>query len=161
MDFIYLGKVVNTHGIKGEIRIISDVDFKDLVFKNNFKLYIGDNKEMCTINTYRKHKNYDMVTLNGINNINDVLKYKGKYVYIDKYDIDYDGYFNEDLIGLDVYSKDRFIGKITEILKSKASDILVIHSDKQKFMVPKIEEFIEKVDLNSKKIYINEIKGLF
>lgn len=161
MDFVYLGKIVNTHGIKGEIRIISDVDFKSEVFKKDFKLYIGDKKEEFIILNYRKHKNYDMITFNGINNINDVLKYKGKNVYINKFDINYDGYFDEDLIGLNVYSKDKYIGKITDIVKSKASDILVINNDIKKFMVPKIEQFIEKVDLKNNKIYINEIKGLF
>ena len=75
MDLIYIGKIVNTHGIKGEVRILSDFEYKEEVFKINNKLIV-DNNELI-IKSYRKHKNYDMVTFEGIDDINDVLKYKG------------------------------------------------------------------------------------
>ena len=68
---VYVGKIVSTHGIKGEIRILSDFDYKEKVFKVGNKLII-ENQDY-TIKSYRKHKNYDMVTLNNYNNINDVL----------------------------------------------------------------------------------------
>ena len=75
MKYLYIGKIVNTHGIKGEVRILSDFEYKDLVFKVNNKLYLGDQKEEIIINSYRHHKNYEMITFNNITNINDVLKY--------------------------------------------------------------------------------------
>ena len=90
MNYLYLGKIVNTHGIKGEIRIISNFERKDLVFNPNFKIYIGDDKEEKVINTYRHHKNFEMITLKGINDINDVLKYKGLDVYIKRDDLKLD-----------------------------------------------------------------------
>lgn len=162
MDFIYLGKIVNTHGIKGEVRILSYVDFKEEVFKKGNKLYIGKNKCLEIINTYRVHKNYDMVTFDGKDNINDVLKYKGLDVYVNKSDINYNGFFDEDLIDLDVYSSDKYIGKIESISYGKKYDFINIRSlENKKFIVPKIDEFIEKVDLENKKIFIKEIKGLF
>ena len=67
---IKIGKYVNTHGIKGEIRILSNFSRKDLVFMPNKKIYIKD-KEFI-IDKYRHHKEFDMVTLKGINNINDM-----------------------------------------------------------------------------------------
>lgn len=155
--YIYLGKIVNTHGIKGEIRILSDFDYKDIVFKKDFKIYIGKDKQEETINTYRVHKNYDMVTLNGINDINDVLKYKGQNVYINKEDIK-DLKVDEDYIGLDVYT-DKYIGKITDILKGK-NDILVIENESKRYLVPKVDNFIKNIDFDNNKIYINNIKGL-
>ena len=161
MGKVYVGKIVSTHGIKGEVKILSDFEYKDKVFKKDFKIYIGKNHEEAIINTYRHHKIYDMVTLLGIDNINDVLKYKGMSVYINKSDIKIDGYFNEDIIGLNAYSCDKKIGEVSDILKSKAHDILVINDNDKKYMVPKIDEFILKVDLENKKIFINEIKGLF
>ena len=54
MDFIYVGEIVNTHGIKGEVRIISDFKYKKDVFKKNFKIYVGKGKKELLINTYRK-----------------------------------------------------------------------------------------------------------
>ena len=154
MNYIYLGKIVNTHGIKGEIRIKSDFKHKDLVFKKDFNIYIGDNKEKEVISTYRIHKDYDMVTLEGINNINDVLKYKGLNVYVLKSDLN-DIKTDDDYIGLDVYT-DKYIGKITNIINGK-EDILVIND---KYMVPNVDFFIKNIDFENNKIEINNIKGL-
>ena len=126
----YIGRLVNTHGIKGEVRILSDIDYKDLVFKKGFNLYIGSKKIKETINTYRVHKNFDMVTFDGISNINDVLKYKGEDVYVLRSDIE--GVItDEDFIGLDVYT-DKYIGKVTSILKGY-NDILVIENETKKY----------------------------
>lgn len=159
MEYIYLGKIVNTHGIKGEIRIISDFQYKQLVFTKNFKIYIGNEKTEETINTYRIHKNYDMVTLININDINDVLKYKGKNVYINKSDLNIDGYFDEDLIGLEVYTT-KSVGNVIEIIKQPHQDLLLIEYNDKQYMIPKVDAFINKIDLNKKIIYINNIEGL-
>jgi len=161
MKLIYIGDIVNTHGIKGELRIISDFKYKKEVFKKGMKLYIGRFHNVEVINTYRKHKNYDMVTLDGLNNINDVIMYKGDSVYINRDDIKIDGYFNEDIIGLSVISNNENKGIVRNILKNKAHDILFIEDNGNNHMVPFVDEFIEKIDLEDKKIYIKEMKGLF
>lgn len=153
----YIGKIVNTHGIKGEVRILSNIDYKERVFVKGFNLYIGSNKTKETISTYRVHKNFDMVTFNNINNINDVLKYKGEDVYVLKSDIE--GIIaDEDYIGLNVYT-DKYIGKVTSILKGY-NDILVIENEDKKYMVPKLDNFIKDIDFENKKIIIENIKGL-
>ena len=154
---VYIGKIVNTHGIKGEVRIVSDFKYKDLVFKPEFSIYVGKKRKKLTIASYRIHKNYDMVTFNGINDINDVLCYKGDSVYINREDIKIDGYVNEDIIGLEVYSKERLIGNVTSIVNNGAHEIIVIDN---KYMVPFIPQFIENIDLENKKVSINEIEGL-
>lgn len=159
MNYIYLGKIVNTHGIKGEIRILSNFKYKKEVFKINNKLYIGNNKEEITINTYRVHKEYDMITINGINNIDEVLKYKGQDIYFDKDSIKIDGILDEDLIGLEVYT-DHYIGKVEEILSSTVQQVLVVKNNNITNMIPYVEEFIKKIDLKNKRIDINEIEGL-
>lgn len=154
---IYIGKIVNTHGIKGEIRILSDIDYKKDIFKIGNTLYIGKNKTPLIIKTYRVHKNFDMVTFNEINDINEVLKYKGENVYINKDEIKIDGYFDEELIGLEVYT-DKLIGTVKDIRKGY-QDLLVIEGKKE-YLIPKIEPFINKIDIEDKKIYINSIEGL-
>ena len=159
MNYVYIGDIVNTHGLKGEVRIISSFKQKDLVFVSNMPVYIGSNKDMETINSYRIHKNYDMITFNGIRHIEDVLKYKGKSLYINRSDLNYDGYLNEDLIGLSVYQKDKLIGKVKEILTTNAHEILVIEG-KKRYMVPNIKEFILNVDIDAKRIDIIDMKGL-
>lgn len=154
---IYIGKIVNTHGIKGEIRIISDIDYKKEVFKIGNTLYIGKNRTPLIIQTYRVHKNFDMITFKEINDINEVLKYKGENVYIKKEEVKIDGYFDEELIGLEVYT-DKLIGMVKEIRKGY-QDLFVIEGNKE-YLVPKIEPFIKKIDIENKKIYINNIEGL-
>ena len=101
MKYIRIGKIVNTHGIKGELRLLSSFKYKDRVFKKDMKLYIGNNKEMVIIDSYRKHKNFDMITLRGYDNINQVLKYKGCFAFINRDDLvlKSDEYLDEDIMG--------------------------------------------------------------
>ena len=148
----YVGKIVNTHGIKGEVKIISNIKHKDLVFKKDN--YLKVNNDLLKINSYRVHKNFDMVTFLDINNINDVLKYKGEKVYFDKKDLDI--LFYEDYIGMEVYT-DHLIGKVIDIISNNAQDILVIKNDSKKYYVPNIDIFVK---IKNNKIYINEIEGL-
>jgi len=157
MNYIYLGKIVNTHGLKGELRIVSDFKYKNDIFKSDNVLYINNDKYI--IKSYRKHKIYDMVMLEDINSIDDALELKGYNVYIKREDYKFNGYLDSDLIGLDVYDNNIYKGKITNIYKTSKNDLLVIEG-KKRHMVPNINEFIKEVDLKNNKIYINYIKGL-
>lgn len=158
MKYVYIGKIVNTHGIKGEIRILSDFLYKEEVFKKGRVFYIGKEKTKETMRTYRPHKQYDMITFEGIDDINEVLKYKGKPIYIDRSDLQIDGYVTEDLLNLVVQS-DHEIGKVTDVLTSKAGRILVVNG-KHKNMIPFVDAFIEEVNLEKQYIKIKEIEGL-
>lgn len=150
MDYIYIGKIVSTHGIKGEVKIISDFFEKDKIFKKGFKLYITPLYHEEVINTYRVHKNYDMVTFNGYNDINEILKYIGMGVYIKRSDLDLkeDEYLLSDLIGYAVYDNNKLLGKVSGI--NFNNNVLLKIDDI--FYIPFIDEFIEKVDVKTKKI---------
>ena len=147
MDYIYIGKIVSTHGIKGEVKIISDFFEKDKIFKKGFKLYLTPLYHEEVINTYRVHKNYDMVTFDGYKDINEVLKYIGMGVYIKRSDLDLkeDEYLLNDLIGYEVYDGNTLLGKVSSI--SFNNNVLLKIDDK--FYIPFIDEFIEKVDVKS------------
>ena len=162
MTLIKIGKIVNTHGIKGELRLLSKFPYKDKVFINNMKIYI-DKKDIEVINTYRKHKNFDMITLKGYSNINEVLKYKGKYVYVDNNDIvlDNNKYLDEDLIGLNVIYEDNDKGIITDIERYDKTVLFNIKGNDKEYLIPYNDNLIYKIDINDKKIYIKDIKGLF
>lgn len=158
MEKLLIGKLVNTHGIKGEVRIISDFEYKENVFKKGNNLII--NHDNLVISSYRKHKNYDMVTFGGINDINEVLQYKGYNVYINRDEYEFDGYLNADLIGLYVFDlAGNYHGTIMNILKGKQYDLFVVKDDTE-YMIPYISEFVKKIDLNNKKVIIDYIKGL-
>ena len=160
MDFIYIGDLVNTHGIKGEVRILCDFKYKANVFMPGFSLYIGKNKEKLVIKTYRTHKIYDMVTFEGIDDINDVLMYKGELVYINRNDLNVDGYLEQDLVGMTVQDGEKLVGTVKYLMNSKKYSILVIEYNNKEYLVPNIDEFIKNVDLDKRQITINNIKGL-
>ncbi len=151
---LYIGKLVNTHGIKGEVKIISDFKYKEIIFKKGSKIYINDNEYI--INSYRKHKNFDMITLNGINDINEVLTLKGKSIYINKEDFIFPGILNEDLYGKKVYDKDQYIGNLEVIEKNGSQELLVIKNNDKTYLVPYVDEFVKEID---ESIHLDLIKG--
>lgn len=160
MEYIYIGKIVNTHGIKGEIRILSNFEKKDLVFKPGFALYIGTNLDKEIIDTYRVHKNYDMVRLKGINNINEVLKYKGMKVYGKRSDLALNGtYLLDDLIGMQVICDNECFGEVINIFDNNNNTLLEIKYQKN-YYIPYKSNYIKKIDLEKKEIIVSDIKDL-
>lgn len=160
MELIKIGKIVNTHGIKGELRLLSKFPYKDKVFINNMKIYI-DKKDIEVINTYRKHKNFDMITLKGYSNINEVLKYKGKNVYVNKEDIILNDkeYLDEEIIGMTTIYKDSIKGIVTDIERYDKITLLKIDNNNKYYLIPYNYNLIDKIEDN--KIYIKDIDGLF
>ena len=152
MKRIVIGKYVNTHGIKGEIRIKSNFPYKDKVFKIGNEIIID---KPYTITSYRVHKEYDMVTLEGINSINDIIHLKNSLVYIerDKY-LDNNDYLDTDLIGFKLINNE---------LDLVVTDISYIN-DKKKLLVSENKlipfELIDKIDYSNKIIFIKDVMGL-
>lgn len=159
MTEIYLGKIVNTHGIKGEVRILSDFEYKSQVFKKDFPIYIGKTRKKEIISTYRKHKIFDMITVKGIDNINDILKYKGESIYIDRDDLQIDSYLDEDLIGFKVVIDDK-VGLLVDIIKTQYQKIIKISLNNKEHLIPFVDEFVKEIDLKNKKIKIKTIEGM-
>ncbi len=152
---VLVGKYVKTHGIKGEIKIRSNFKYKDKVFKIGNQIKIK-NQEF-TIDGYRKHQEYDMITLKGIDNINQIIDLKGSNVYIDRYSLNLNNkeYLDTDLIGLDIYMNKKLVGKV--------SDINYINNNKKLLVVNQKYipfELIKEIDFKNKKIIIEEVLGL-
>ena len=150
MKYIYVGKIVNTHGIKGELRILSDSKYKNEIFKINNYLYIDDKEYQ--IKTYRQHKNYDMVTLDDLDNINKVLHLKNKKVYTLRTYIK--EILPEDLIGYKIIYEGKKEGKLISITKNKIQDILVTDNKKKVIF---IKEIIKNIDNEKKEIIVGGI----
>lgn len=158
MDYLLVGKFINTHGIKGEIRLISNFERKDLVFKKGIKVYIN-NKEF-TINSYRLHKNFDMLTFQEINDINDILIYKGSNVFVKRDSIPSNINLKSDLINYEIVYNNKIIGKLCDFFNNSKYDLMVIKKDKKEYLVPYLDNFIEKIDKNLKQIFIINMEGL-
>ena len=151
MELVRIGKIVNTHGIKGELRILSNFEFKDKVFKKGVKVYVGKKKKEFIINSYRFHKIFDMVTFEGFNNINDVEYLKGDFVYVNEEDLNLkeNEILKSKLIGFDVIIDNENIGKITEIFETKANDVIRVNEN---ILIPYVDEFIEKLRSEERRV---------
>ena len=158
MELVYVGKIVNTHGIKGELRIRSDFEKKELVFKVGNKIIID--KEEHTIRTYRYHKIFDMITIDEYDNINDVLCYVGKNVYVsrDTLKLTNEDYLLSDLVGLSVVFNDTVYGVVKDY-SNDLNPLLKIEYDKN-YYIPIKGDYIKNVDLANKKIIVENIEGL-
>lgn len=159
MNYLYVGKLVNTHGIKGEVRLLSKFRYKDKVFVKGFKVYIGKDKEEFEIEKYRVHKNFDMLVFKDNYDINKVEYLKGSLVYINKDDLHLDDntFLSIDLIGFNVIIDNKNIGIIKEVLDTPANEVLVLDNN---VMIPYVKEFIDNINTNKKTITIKNIKGL-
>lgn len=160
MEKVYIGKIVGTHGIKGEIRIISNFEFKDKVFLINSPIYIEDEKHI--IKTYRKHKNYDMITIDDITDINDVLKYKNKKVYKDKSDISLneDEVLDSELVKYKVIDKSGKSGIIKEIFYASSTNKIIRCMFDKEVLIPYKDEFIKKMDKKNMVLEVELIDGM-
>ncbi len=159
MEYLYIGKLVNTHGIKGEVRILSDFRYKSKVFKKDFIFYVGKDKTAYQVESYRTHKNFDMVIFKDNYNINLIEHLKGCNVYINKTDLKLDEnvILSIDLIGFSVIINDKLIGVIKDVIDTKANEVLKLDTN---VLIPYVDAFINKIDTNEKKVYVNDVKGL-
>lgn len=158
MDKVFIGKIVSTHGIKGELKILSDFPYKNKVFVVDKKIIIDDKE--YTIKSYRVHKNFDMVTLNDYKDINEVLFLLKKNVYIekDKLNLNDNEVLDEELITYKVLTNTGKVGIIKEIFKaSETNKIIRVLFDKE-VLIP--YSFIKKVDKDKKEVTVELIDGM-
>lgn len=160
MKKVYIGKIVNTHGIKGEVRILSDFPYKNKVFNIGNELIIDDKK--YEIKSYRVHKEFDMVTLDDFTNINDVLFLLKKKVYFDKdlLNLDDNEILDEDLINYVVLTNDGKRGIIKEIFKASESNKILRVDIGREVLIPINSPMIKTINKKRKEVVIELIEGM-
>jgi len=157
-NYICVGKIINTFGIKGELKIVSDFEYKKRIFKKDFAIYVGEQKIKEVVSTYRVHKNYDLIIFDGYTNINEVLKYKNNKIFIKREDLKLteDEYLLQDLIGFKVFDNDSEIGEVLDYEKNINNVLLKVKGEKN-FYIPLYSSYVINVDTKAKKI--NTDKG--
>ncbi len=163
MKYVLIGKIVNTHGLKGEVRILSNFKYKDRVFLPGMHIYIGKEKTEEVIVSYRHHKIFEMIMMEGYNDIDEVLKYKGDYVFVSKDDIklNKNEYLDEDIIGLTVLCEESNFGIIKRIENHNGNEILVVLNENKNYLIPYNFDIILDVDLKKREMHVKNISGLF
>jgi len=160
MNKIYIGKIVSTHGIKGELKILSDFQFKDKVFKINNKLIIDDKD--YTIKSYRVHKKFDMVTLDNYNDINQVLFLLKKKVYFDKDNLELDNneILDSDLISYKVMTTDGKKGIIKDIFYASSDNKVIRCLFDREVLIPYNSPMIIDINKEEKLLVVELIEGM-
>ncbi|MFI3260441.1 MAG: ribosome maturation factor RimM [bacterium] len=149
MDKLFVGKIVGFHGVKGELKVVTDFQMKEKVFVKNNDIIIGE--ETFKITSVRIHKNNYLITLNGMLDLNLVDKYiKSDVFYLrDNLSLTKDEFLYSDLIGFKVMDCEKEIGTVNSISHNNVNVFLEVKGEK-KFLIPFIEVFVGNVDLDNK-----------
>lgn len=153
MKLIKIGTIVNTHGIKGELRIMSGGRYSNNEFQPTDKVIIADKE--YEVSSYRKHKSFHMITLKGFNNTNQVLHLVDKPIYINGDQEESEELDMDDLIGMEMVFNGKVIGVVDSIGETPIYQLLVT---KDQVMVPFIDNFIAEID---DQIILQNVEGFF
>lgn len=157
--FIEAGRITNTHGVAGEVKIEVWLDSPEF-FKRFKRIFIGNTE--WKISSARIHKNAVITKLSGVDDINSAMPFKGKTVYIAREDakLPKGSYFIQDVIGAEVRDENgSSIGKLTEVMESPASPIYVVKGEKE-HLIPAVPEFILNADPEAGIITVHLIEGM-
>ena len=158
-QFIEAGKVVNTHGVKGEVKIQVWLDSPE--FLKKFKTVYIDNKAIKLVSG-RVHKGFLIAVLDGVEDVNAAMSLKNKTVYIDRKDakLPKGAYFLQDIIGAAVVTEDgESVGTLEDILETPASQIYVVKGETE-HLIPAVDEFVLKVDAENAVVTVRLIEGM-
>ena len=159
-EFIETGKIVNTHGMRGEVRLQPWADSPDSLIE--YKHFYIDNKPLKVVSS-KVHKTCLITAFEGVNNFDDAIKLKNKIVKIKREDIKLEEgtYLITDLIGLDAIDSEtgENLGKIADVLSRPASNIYEIKG-KREILVPAVPEFIIETNLTDGYIKFKLIEGM-
>ncbi|TCS79212.1 ribosome maturation factor RimM [Tepidibacillus fermentans] len=169
-QYIKVGKIVNTFGIRGEIKIYLYTDFPEQRFQKNQQLYVGKeekpNEYRFTVEKAKPYKNVYLLKFKEFDNINQVEKYRDYYLWITKEeqgDLAEGEYYYHQIIGCQVVTTGgEEIGIVTGILRPGANDVWIVKAktEKKEFLIPYIKDVIKVVDVKNKKIVIEVMEGL-
>ena len=162
-EYLEAGKIVTTHGIRGEVKIMPYTDTPELLCEFD-RLFIGKDKAEIYIDRARVAKNMVIAKIEGIDTVEAAEKYRNKVLFMhrDDLELDEDTYFIQDLIDMEVKDADSgFVyGKITDVLQNGANDVYVIKGDRE-YLVPAIPDVVISTDIDSNIMQIRPLDGLF
>ncbi len=162
-DFLEVGKITNTHGIMGEVRVEPWADSPDFLCK--FKtLYVGKTQWAIQVERARVHKNMAIIKFEGITDMNGALAMKNQVLYIARKDVDLPAghFFLADLIGLEVREADtgNVLGHIAEVLTPPANNVYVVKGGARDLLIPAVPDFVLETNVDGGYMTVRLIEGL-
>ncbi len=158
-QYIEAGKIVNTHGVRGEVKIQVWLDSPE--FMRRFKTLYIDSKPVRLLSS-RAHKGFLIAMLDGVEDINAAMSLKNKTVYIDRADakLKKGEYFLRDIIGSRVETENgELVGTLEDILETPASSVYIVRGEAE-HMIPAVPEFILNTDAENGIITVRLIEGM-
>lgn len=159
--YLEAGKIVNTHGIAGEVKIMPWADDADFLL--DFDTLYLDGKPIHVLSA-RVHKNAVLMKLEGVNDINEAMKLKNKVISIDREDVELEegAFFLADLYGLEVRDADsgQVLGTIKDVLTPPANNVYVVKGEKQEYMIPAVPDFIVETKVDEGYVLVHLIEGM-
>ncbi|MGG1616938.1 ribosome maturation factor RimM [Paenibacillus sp. NRS-1782] len=168
-QFFNVGKIVNTHGIRGELKILATTDFPEDRFDKGSELLIipvdGKAPIPVTVETARFQKNMVVAKFKEYHNINDVEKYKGSLLKVSAErlgELEENEFYFHEVVGLEVVTEDgEKLGVVKEILTPGANDVWVVTMpDGKELLLPYIEDVILDVNVPEKRVTVRLMEGL-
>lgn len=164
-EFLQVGVISSTHGIRGEVKVFPTTD-DPLRFKKLKKVLLDTGKERLEleIQSVKFFKQFVIVKFRGIDNINDIERYKGKSLLVpreDAVELDEDEYYIADLIGMEAFTGEGRFGVLKDVMETGANEVYIIDSDEHgEVLVPAIHDCILDVDIEEKVMKIRLLDGL-
>ncbi|WP_119026974.1 ribosome maturation factor RimM [Bacillus velezensis] len=164
-----VGKIVNTHGIKGEVRVISKTDFAEERYKPGNTLYLfaegAAEPIKVTVSAHRLHKQFHLLQFKEMQSLNEVEHLRNMVIKVPEEDLgelEEDEFYFHEIIGCEVVSEDgELIGTVKEILTPGANDVWVVaRKGKKDALIPYIASVVKDININEKKIKIHVMEGL-
>lgn len=159
--FLEAGQIVNTHGVRGEVKIVPWADSP--AFLAGFETLYLDGGKPLRVETARVHKSAVLVKFSGVDTVEAAMALKGKTVSIAREDakLEPGAFFLADLAGLAVRDEaGNGIGTLTEVLTPPAHNVYVVQGPGGEHMIPAVPEFVKKVDLDKGEIVVSLIEGM-
>ena len=157
------GKIVTTHGIRGEVKVQPWTDTPD-VFCDLNKVYTKNGMTAIELENAREHKNMLILKLKGTDTVEDAQKLVNTILYIDREDIELEegAYFIQDIIGLEVFDIDngKLYGKVTDVTETGANDVFHITLDNKTYLIPNIKSVVINIDVEGGRIEIRPLERL-
>lgn len=165
-QFLQVGVISSTHGVRGEVKVFPTTDdakrFKKL---KSVILDTGREHMPLEVESVKFFKQFVILKFKGIDNINDIEKYKGKSLLVDRkhaVKLQKDEYFVADMIGMDIFTEDgSLFGVLKDVMETGANDVYVVDSKEHgEVLIPAIKQCILDVDVEHRKMVVHLLEGL-
>ena len=156
LPYIEAGEIVTTHGVRGEVKVLSWLDSPEMLCEFDRCRISGREYVMDSV---RVQNTCNLVKLRGVDTMEDAQKLRGKTMELYREDISDELIFAAELVDVEVYADGACIGKIKEVLDYPGNSVYVVQGERE-YLIPAVKEFILSTDLERNQMQVKLLKGM-